>query len=109
MPRVFTPKAFANSSPGKRPGVPDALSRIPNSERVRDLSIQIANAFGVDSHSKSLLTPGRCPGLRLANAFGVSATPLLQSLLPEPSLTVGLMPRLSCCLPTAFCRLLTGD
>ena len=65
-----TPKALANCSLGHRPRDPD-LRNLLNAKSVRERYRHIfANAFSVWELPHSLFL-GRCPRLKLANAFGV--------------------------------------
>jgi len=56
-----TPKALASCSPGQRPGRKLAL-HVPGIMRTLSKVTKIKFDFN----------PGRCPGLPLANAFGVT-------------------------------------
>src|SRR5436190_23811557 len=80
-----TPEALANFSPGQRPGSKSQL-RFQNSVRVGEYNafsrstgfnttspmsgIELANSFRV-RRQFTFRFPGRCPGLKFANAFGV--------------------------------------
>jgi hypothetical protein len=85
-----TPKVFASLSPGQRPGTRDHSHALTPKVLAKGFSLGIANTFSVDLWMV-LVVPGRCPGLRLANTFGVAFRTLIRgraSLAHLPDLQI---------------------
>jgi len=69
MVLTFTPKVLANCSPGQRPGKNAARIVRAHAEGVRAFGFDTLSGFEGKCFVDSF--PGRCLGLKLANAFGV--------------------------------------